>query len=1148
MKLAERCLSEFESQDWRRGAEYHSSGSVVIQTRRRSRIEADVDGSRGTPYEVILDWTDAGNGVIEATCDCPRYDDGYVCKHIAAVIREVDAIGLGAKIPGPRKLRIDPVEEGNSTIELDDDFGPPSFAAKAKEILREVLGIDRKPAARLEWSRQKKKPTSRPRPLPVWKQQLDELRRLQSSPSSGAAHLGVGLQKERQLWFHLDPVESGKRGAPFIAFYQRLIKSDGTPGKLTPAKILRNESQFADTAGDRELLGMLLGGQQASPAYGYYSHYSYRADEYIGAEITAALQETVLRRLATSGRLGVLTVNDRDETDLQPLSWDDGPPWQFQLSARTADDRKHYHIQACLVRGEERRPFAESLSALPSGIIVFPGVLARYDARGVTGWPELLHRVGELKVPIKEAAELAVQLRATPRASFAELPEALDFQERIAPPTPRLTVKPSPAAARSTDLICGLSFRYDDWEVGDADATAGHWREEERTMARRDRDAEHSAAQMLKKLGVRQERRYDARYQQVTVRVVAPKRLPALVAQLTEAGWTVEAEGKLIRRPGELRIDVASGVDWFDLSATCDFEGVSASLPQLLAALRRGEQLVTLDDGTQGILPAEWLKKFAPLAELGKTEDEKLRFIPAQAALLDALLAAQDSQLVSFDETFARLRDRLRSFDGVAPSSAPKSFQGELRPYQRDGLGWLHFLREFHFGGCLADDMGLGKTIQVLALLEQRRLAKTAGELSQPSLVVAPRSLVFNWIEEARRFTPKLRVLNYTGLERKQCFEQIADVELIVTTYGTLRKDIAKLRDFRFDYAILDEAQAIKNASSQAAKACRLLKADHRLAMTGTPVENHLGELWSLLDFLNPGIVGASGRLADLFVNGRTSRSNDAVHEDRNASAQLLGRALRPFLLRRTKQQVLKDLPEKTEQTLHCELAPKERKQYNELREHYRQSLTAKIAKSGVARSKIHVLEALLRLRQAACHPGLLDPKRAKDSSSKLETLLEQLEEVLAEGHKALVFSQFTSLLSIVRHQLDARKIVYEYLDGKTRDRQARVERFQTDEACPLFLISLKAGGQGLNLTAADYVFILDPWWNPAVEAQAVDRAHRLGQRRPVTAYRLIARDTVEEKILQLQAKKRDLADAIINADNSVLGNLTAEDLQLLLS
>jgi SNF2 family DNA or RNA helicase len=316
------------------------------------------------------------------------------------------------------------------------------------------------------------------------------------------------------------------------------------------------------------------------------------------------------------------------------------------------------------------------------------------------------------------------------------------------------------------------------------------------------------------------------------------------------------------------------------------------------------------------------------------------------------------------------------------------------------------------------------------------------------------------------------------------------------------------------------------------------LVADHRLAMTGTPVENHLGELWSLFEYLNPGMLGRSAAFAN-FTGG------DAQE---NGQTALLAQALRPFMLRRTKEQVLTELPRKTEQTLYCEMSPAERKDYNRLRDYYRANLSDRVKELGLKRAKIHVLEALLRMRQAACHPGLLDKARRGDSSPKLEALVEQLREVTAEGHKALVFSQFTSLLAIVRENLDREGMTYEYLDGKTRKRGERVKRFQEDADCPLFLISLKAGGHGLNLTAADYVFILDPWWNPAVEAQAIDRAHRIGQTRSVFAYRLICRDTIEDKIVELQRSKRNLADAIVSADNSLISSLTAEDLSLLLS
>jgi SNF2 family DNA or RNA helicase len=649
----------------------------------------------------------------------------------------------------------------------------------------------------------------------------------------------------------------------------------------------------------------------------------------------------------------------------------------------------------------------------------------------------------------------------------------------------------------------------------------------ERRLLLRDPETERASLDRLQQLGFRLSH---SNPRQLSMSVPAT-RVPPVVRALLAEGWTVEAEGKLYRSAGAFQVSVASGIDWFEMRGQAEFAGESAGLPELLAALRKGEEFVTLGDGSIGLIPEEWLKRLGPVAALGQVEGDHLKFKATQVALLDAWLESEPA--ATCDAAFDRARQRLRSFEGVAPAEAPRSFRGELRGYQRAGLGWLHFLRDFGFGGCLADDMGLGKTVQVLALLESRR----GGEL--PSLVVVPKSLIFNWLAEAERFTPKLRVLDHTGIGRTRKGDPFAGWDVVLTTYGTLRKDIGPLRQAEFDYVILDEAQAIKNADSQTAKAARLLRGRHRLALTGTPVENHLGELWSLLEFLNPGLLGASPLL-----RSRSEELRNPGPETRG----LLARALRPFLLRRTKEQVAPELPSRVEQTLVCELPPDQRRLYDELRNHYRNALAAKVGEQGLGRTKILVLEALLRLRQAACHPGLLDPMRADEPCAKLDLLLPQLQEILAEGHKALVFSQFTTFLGLLRRQLDREGIPYLYLDGRTRDRREKVEQFQSDPAFPLFLISLKAGGLGLNLTAADYVYLLDPWWNPAVEAQAIDRAHRIGQTRPVFASRLVARDTVEEKILELQKSKRELADAIIQADKSLLSALSREDLELLLS
>ncbi|MCY2963878.1 MAG: DEAD/DEAH box helicase, partial [Planctomycetota bacterium] len=546
----------------------------------------------------------------------------------------------------------------------------------------------------------------------------------------------------------------------------------------------------------------------------------------------------------------------------------------------------------------------------------------------------------------------------------------------------------------------------------------------------------------------------------------------------------------------------------------------------------RGDCTVRLDDGSLGVIPEEWMKQFGMLASLGVSEGDHVRFARTQVGLLDALLAAEQS--VKFDAGFDDLRQRVKEFTGIKDGEPPQGFDGELRPYQAAGVAWLRFLDEFGFGGCLADDMGLGKTIQLLAFLEDRR---QRGISKGPTLVVVPRSLIFNWQQESTKFTPGLKVLEYTGLHRGTMRKKIAKVDLVLTTYGTIRRDVLQLKEMEFEYVVLDEAQAIKNPGSQVAKATRLLNGKHRIALSGTPIENHLRDLWSIFEFLNPGMLGR----ASIFK----LHTADATDDE---SRKLLSQALRPFILRRTKKEVAQELPDKLEQTIVCHMPKHQEQLYLELRDHYRESLMGRIRTQGLAKSRIHVLEALLRLRQAACHPALLDAKHADESSAKVEALSLHLTDLLAEGHKALVFSQFTSFLAIVQKHLDERGIAYEYLDGQTRNRKERIDHFQEDPNCGVFLISLKAGGLGLNLTAADYVFLLDPWWNPAVEMQAIDRAHRIGQTRQVFAYRLICKNTVEEKIAELQSKKKELADAILQADNSLISDLTAEDLELLLS
>ena len=657
-------------------------------------------------------------------------------------------------------------------------------------------------------------------------------------------------------------------------------------------------------------------------------------------------------------------------------------------------------------------------------------------------------------------------------------------------------------------------------------------------------------------------------------RILAADFIP-LASALAPLGWKVLWRGKPLRVATSVSATVGGEHDWFDLDAKVQFDGTEIPLPQVLAALKKKEEYVTLHDGTIGHIPKGMLERYAKIAQFGEIHDDTIRFKPSQAMILDAMLDSQPG--IELGKRFKDYRKKIQSFDGVKSIKPPMGFQGKLRSYQEDGLAWLNFLQEFNLGGCLADDMGLGKTVQVLAMLEKRRtrrIAKAKAEAAQrsiavgdpvgteltealgiskdadpwcgtvnefkrePTIVVVPKSLIFNWIEEANKFTPKLRILNYTGTDRKSVADEFGEFDVLLTTYATMRIDIQSLSQISFDYAILDESQAIKNSSALVAKASRLLRSDFRLAMTGTPIENHLGELWSLFEFLNPGMLGnLSGFKAMTRIRPNDKNDNRAV--------EALAAGLKPFFLRRTKTQVLKELPAKTEQLLTCEMTKPQRKQYDELKEYYRIKLKKKVETEGLGKSKIHVLEALLRLRQVACDPRLVDP--AAKPGAKLELLQQQLQEVIGGGSKALVFSQFTSLLGLVREQLDAAGVNYEYLDGKTTKRSDKVKNFQENEDVKVFLISLKAGGSGLNLTSAQYVYLLDPWWNPAVEAQAIDRAHRIGQKNAVFAYRMTCKDSVEDKILKMQSTKKKLAESVISADDSLLRNLSSADLALLL-
>jgi non-specific serine/threonine protein kinase len=614
------------------------------------------------------------------------------------------------------------------------------------------------------------------------------------------------------------------------------------------------------------------------------------------------------------------------------------------------------------------------------------------------------------------------------------------------------------------------------------------------------------------------------------------------VPRLVRDGFEVFGEEQLKtarvnRNTPRLSLNVSTGIDWFDVRVVVNFGELEVALKDIRKAVRRQERYVKLADGTIGQIPEEWIERYKHLFALGEERGESVRLSKYHLALVDELLTGADQQ--GIDAEFQRRRERLQGFSGIQRRAPPSSFQGELRPYQQAGLEWLHFLNEFEYGGCLADDMGLGKTIQVLAFFQSLLDDSPEGE-KPTSLVVVPRSLLVNWQREAARFTPQLRLLEHFDQNRTQDPAVFAQYDLVITTYGVMLRDIELFKRFTFHHVLLDESQVIKNPLALTTRAARLLRARRRLVLTGTPVENTTLELWSQFSFLNPGLLGSLDYFRQEFGVPIEKKSDEKA-------AELLRKMVYPFLLRRTKDQVAPELPPRSERILYCDMEPAQRKLYNRTRDYYRGMLLGMIEAEGMNNARMRILEGLLRLRQICNHPSLMD-SHFKGDSGKFILLLETMETLRLEGHKALVYSQFVQMLRLVRQALDERLVPYTYLDGHTRARQEVVDLFQNEAQIPLFLISLKAGGVGLNLTAADYVLHIDPWWNPAVERQASDRTHRIGQEKPVFVYKMITRDSVEEKILLLQERKKSLVDQLIIAEKSFIKALTEEDVRVLFS
>lgn len=615
------------------------------------------------------------------------------------------------------------------------------------------------------------------------------------------------------------------------------------------------------------------------------------------------------------------------------------------------------------------------------------------------------------------------------------------------------------------------------------------------------------------------------------------EQLPLLVKQNIE----LFGEEKLYRyrlKTGtpQLKLKFSTSPDWLEMEYELAIGKENLTISNLLEQLQPGRRYLKLADGTNVYFGEELVQRLSQFLRLINQQSSKgkEKFRPASFLLVDELVKLADT--VETDQGFQQWTQHYQQFDHIQPVKLTNNFKGVLRDYQKTGLDWLAFLNRFRFGGILADDMGLGKTIQVIALLSY---LKQQNQLTKPSLIVVPLTVLFNWENELKRFAPGLSVLVYQGqkAEREKLLKQFSKVEVVLVSYGILLQDQSMLQNVEWEYVVIDESQKIKNPQTKTYQAVEGLTSDHRLCLTGTPIENSVTDLWSQFNFLNPGMLGTLKQFEARFGKNGFLPENDH---------RLLQRIIHPFILRRRKEEVLEELPARTDITQLVDMTDNQRELYNLSLQNYREQIFNQLESDGLNKIRLKILEALTHLRQLACHPAIFDHSIEVMDSGKMILLEEMLEELIQEDHKVLVFSQFVRFLHIIQKILNEKQWTYSYLDGTTRDRKSVINKFQEDPKVKVFLISLKAGGLGLNLTAADYVIHMDPWWNPAVEEQATDRAHRIGQKKKVFVYKYIVKNTVEEKVLRLQEEKKKLSSTIITSEKSLVKELSIDDLKVI--
>ncbi|WP_414675190.1 SNF2-related protein [Massilia sp. CFBP9026] len=1086
----------FDAGTLQRGEDVARKGKVRTARRDGDTLIGEVGGSGGELYRQTIRFKSGRGGIdFQGSCSCPM---SYNCKHVVAV--------LLAELERYRR------EMAQS---------PAAIAARAEDWLQQMAGLSQAPPAK-------------------------------ATATEGASF---------KLAWTLTPDPAG--GAPRLHLRRARLRKNGDISGTTPIHdvhaLLRALPASRDP-GDEELLrqfaALQAGGLVASDA---------AASGAVGARLVT--------RLCAEERL-LLAWSDDDLRRNKFYYLRPGPRREATLGWRSSFGDDAVRLDWFC------RDIDTPIGVLPTDPPLYVhdymlGELALPDALAALPPTSLLNLVSQ-------APRLQPEQRASMAARLAEL-----GLERLVPPPQaietrvRKDIAPTPCLLLdSMDLGWGrnelwqdyalLTFEYDGQSTEDVDEPVLRAVQDGVVqLIERDHAAEATAADLLAGLGF---------YKPPADSPLED--FPHALMLADEAAWVsfarrdiprLQAAGWQIEMEGDYRFDLAQVDDWY---AELDEEGEGgnawfslelgivvggerhALLPLLVQMVRaaprdfaapalaaRGEEdalIVELYTYERVALPWGRVKPIlATLGELyfGERLGKGVRLPAMDAARLAELERAARLRWIG-GERLRELGRKLDSFGGIQAVAPPTGLQASLRPYQLGGLAWLQFLREYGFGGILADDMGLGKTVQTLAHI---LFEKEAGRLDAPALVVAPTSLMPNWQAEAARFAPGLRVLLLHGKERAEQFDAIGEHDLVLTTYALLGRDEDALRRHRYHLLILDEAQYVKNSRTKAAQTARLLDARHRLCLTGTPVQNHLGELWSQFNFLMPGLLGDEKSFkAD--YRKPIEQGNDVQRKE------FLARRVKPFMLRRTKDKVATELPPKTEIVLPVELGGAQRDLYETVRVAMDRKVRAEIDRKGLARSHIVILEALLKLRQVCCDPRLIEPASAT-GSAKLDTLMELLDTLTSEGRKVLVFSQFTSMLALVGAALRERGTDFVELTGSTLDRAAQVAAFQQGQV-GVFLISLKAGGVGLNLTAADTVIHYDPWWNPASENQATDRAWRIGQRQPVFVYKLIARGTLEEKIQELQRRKGELANAVLSneEETELAPGLQADDLRAIFS